>query len=308
MKNLKLLLLIGTFIISQNAFSQLKVLSNGKLAIGGGTGNNAARLNISDTDNSTIYSKCNLSFGWGDAIKSEVNRTDDFTFSGWYNGSRTFMVFGNGDVWSATGIYSSDSTLKSNIKDVKDPMQVLEKLRGVTYSWKNDEKKEKTKHIGLLAQEVEKVLPNIVYKNEEGKEGIAYVELIPYLIEAIKEQQQIIDEQNSRLDDIENNCCNSQGKLKSASLIEENIAKLYQNHPNPFSAQTTIDFKIPQTVSNAQLYICNMNGTLLKNITITQRGSGSLIIRANELNAGMYLYSLVNDGKLIDTKQMLLTK
>ncbi len=128
-----LLFVIAIILTGQSSFCQIKVLSTGKLAIGGGTANNAARLNISDTNNSTFYSKCYLSFGWGDAVKSEVDRADCFTFSGWYNNNRTFMVFGNGDVWSATGIYSSDSTLKSHIEDVKDPLQILNKLRGVTY-------------------------------------------------------------------------------------------------------------------------------------------------------------------------------
>ncbi len=51
-----------------------------------------------------------------------------------------------------------------------------------------------------------------------------------------------------------------------------------------------------------------MTGTLLKTITINQRGVGNITINANELVAGMYLYSLVCDGKTVDTKQMLLTE
>ncbi|VAW25213.1 hypothetical protein MNBD_BACTEROID01-1006 [hydrothermal vent metagenome] len=86
------------------------------------------------------------------------------------------------------------------------------------------------------------------------------------------------------------------------------MAKLYQNSPNPFKTETKIRFEIPQLVNSARLYICNMTGTLLKSIAINQRGPGNVIINANEFNSGMYLYSLVNDGKIIDTKQMLLTE
>ncbi|WP_321289131.1 tail fiber domain-containing protein [uncultured Sunxiuqinia sp.] len=314
MKKLLLFCILSFFAFLFSANAQFKVLSTGKLAINGGTIYNAARVNVSDTDNSTIYSKLFLSSGWGDAIKSQVNRTDGITFSGWYNSSRTFMVFGNGDVWSATNIYSSDSTLKSNIENVKSPTQVINKLRGVTYFMKNDKKTKKTKHSGLLAQEVKAVLPDLVYEDDKGVKGIAYVELIPYLIEAIKEQQQVIDEQNDRLENIENNCCNNDGSLKSATLGKtdqlnlDGTAKLYQNAPNPFSTQTTIRFEIPETVGNAQLYICNMTGSLLKNIAINQRGKGNVVINGNEFKAGMYLYTLVNDGKIIDTKQMLLTE
>ncbi len=90
--------------------------------------------------------------------------------------------------------------------------------------------------------------------------------------------------------------------------LDGDVAKLYQNSPNPFKTETTIRFEIPQSVNSARLYICNMAGTLLKSIVINQRGTGNVIIPENEFNAGMYLYSLVNDGKIIDTKQMLLTE
>ena len=50
-----------------------------------------------------------------------------------------------------------------------------------------------------------------------------------------------------------------------------------------------------------------MNGTLLKSVPVTQIGEGNVTINANEFTAGMYLYSLVCDGKIIDTKQMMLT-
>jgi hypothetical protein len=84
--------------------------------------------------------------------------------------------------------------------------------------------------------------------------------------------------------------------------------KLYQNSPNPFSSKTTIRFEIPQTVQKAQLHLCNMTGSLLKTINLNQRGAGNVMINANEFAAGMYLYSLIIDGRIVDTRQMLLTQ
>jgi hypothetical protein len=137
--------------------------------------------------------------------------------------------------------------------------------------------------------------------------------MIPILLEAIKVQQKQIAEMQGQINAIEDNCC--QNNTKSASIGETettdlygNLPRLYQNAPNPFSSQTTIRFEIPQTVQNAQLHICNMTGSLLKTIQLNQRGEGNVIISGNEFNAGMYLYSLVCDGKIIETKQMLLTK
>lgn len=51
-----------------------------------------------------------------------------------------------------------------------------------------------------------------------------------------------------------------------------------------------------------------MNGVQLKSYPITERGKGNVIIQGSELIAGMYLYALIADGEVIDTKRMILTK
>ena len=61
-------------------------------------------------------------------------------------------------------------------------------------------------------------------------------------------------------------------------------------------------------MQDAALYIYDMNGTQISKHTLTQTGEGALTINANELQAGMYLYSLIADGQVIDTKRMILTK
>lgn len=164
--------------------------------------------------------------------------------------------------------------------------------------------------IGFVAQDLEKIFPEAVFYDEEiDRYFIEYNAVIPVIVEAMKEQQAQIEGLKNDLA----SCC--QGNLKSGfingtdeSNINGNPAKLYQNNPNPFSSQTNIRFEIPETVQNVQLHICNMTGTLLKTITLSQRGSGNETINANEFVAGMYLYSLVTDGKIVDTKQMLLTE
>lgn len=162
--------------------------------------------------------------------------------------------------------------------------------------------------LGFIAQDMEKIIPEaVLYEKDEDKYYIEYNAIIPVIVEAMKEQQAQIDLLKSELAA----CC--EANLKSGSTngmdnVNENQAKLYQNTPNPFSAQTTIRVEIPETVRSAQLHICNMTGILLKTIDVPQRGSGNVIISANEFVAGMYLYSLVCDGKIVETKQMLLTE
>ena len=80
---------------------------------------------------------------------------------------------------------SSDSRLKDNVIKIDDSLSKIEKLRGVSYELKSDPG---TVHIGLIAQEVNKVIPEVVQLDDNSKYyGISYQSLVPVLIEAIKE-------------------------------------------------------------------------------------------------------------------------
>jgi len=80
---------------------------------------------------------------------------------------------------------TSDVTLKYNMQQITNAMEVLEKLTGFQFNWKSDG----IKSYGLSAQDVEKVLPEIVRTREDGFKGINYLNLIAFLIEAIKEMK-----------------------------------------------------------------------------------------------------------------------
>ena len=85
-------------------------------------------------------------------------------------------------------------------------------------------------------------------------------------------------------------------------------AKLYQNAPNPWSSETVIRYCLPQSVAKADIYIYDMQGAQLKCIPAQGRGESQVTLTARDLKAGMYLYALVADGALVDSKQMILTK
>ena len=98
---------------------------------------------------------------------------------------------------------NSDETLKENIKILTDPLEKILQLEGKIYNWKKD--KEKTQHAGLIAQEVEQHIKEVVIDDHaDGKKGIDYNGLIPYLVECIKTQQKQIDTLNDRIASLEN--------------------------------------------------------------------------------------------------------
>ena len=88
----------------------------------------------------------------------------------------------------------------------------------------------------------------------------------------------------------------------------ENIIILDQNSPNPFAEETRITYTIPESVSDAKLLFYDNSGKVLKTVTIEERGEGSLQVYVGNLSSGIYSYSLLADGKLIDTKRMVCNK
>ena len=82
---------------------------------------------------------------------------------------------------------------------------------------------------------------------------------------------------------------------------------LMQNQPNPFNHTTAIRYTLPEDAKNASLRIMDSNGRMLKEVKLADT-KGEVTINAGELNSGSYSYSLIVDGRIIDTKQMILTK
>lgn len=149
----------------------------------------------------------------------------------------------------------------------------------------------------LIAQNVQSIIPEIVYQADSGFLPVNYAELIPYLIQAVKEQNGKIDSLSQLLSQ----------KQFSTNVITNAQGILYQNDPNPFSNSTKIKFYISDNVINAQLLIFDMNGTEKMQMPLDKKDS-YIYINSSQLIPGMYLYSLICDGKEVDTKKMILTK
>lgn len=116
------------------------------------------------------------------------------------------------NIQSGTFAYTaSDASLKKDVKTIPDALGKILKLRGVEFNWKKDN----TPSVGLIAEEVEGVFPQLVGTNPTtGVKGVQYEGLIGPLIEAVKEQQQIIDSQNKKIDSLESRLSALEEKLK----------------------------------------------------------------------------------------------
>jgi hypothetical protein len=108
----------------------------------------------------------------------------------------SYKLYVNGALF-ASSYSGSDNQWKKNVNPINNAQSLVSKLQGVRFDWKKDEFKEKNfdsgRQIGLIAQDVEKVLPEIVRTDPEGYKAVAYDKLTAVLIEAFKEQQNEIN-------------------------------------------------------------------------------------------------------------------
>lgn len=162
-------------------------------------------------------------------------------------------------------------------------------------------------HYGLSTSQLEETFPELVYEKEDGSKAVNYMEMIPLLV-------QTIGELNSRIAELEGGnpaarrtSSNSATTSADASSINPAAGKLLQNTPNPFTERTTIRFTLPDNAVNAYIYIFDMSGKMVKQLPV-DTSMQSITINGYELSAGMYIYSLIVDGKEIDTKRMILSK
>lgn len=117
--------------------------------------------------------------------------------------SPTYKLHVNGRIRSNGINETSDVRFKKNIQVLENSLDKVMKMRGVSYYWRADEFPDKNfdngKDIGVIAQEIEKILPEIVDVDIEGYKSVQYSHLVPVLIEAIKELKAEKDSEISAL-------------------------------------------------------------------------------------------------------------
>jgi len=113
----------------------------------------------------------------------------------------------NGGIRCTSLTETSDVRLKEDIMQIDNPLEKVLTLRGVSFRWRTEEFYEKDlpegRRIGLIAQEVEGTLPEVVSTDNEGYKSVEYGNIVSVLIEAIKAQQAQIEELKLRLDALE---------------------------------------------------------------------------------------------------------
>lgn len=218
----------------------------------------------------------------------------------------------NGNVRGNSFILYSGNLSKSNVKPIESAKDNLLKLMCISYVLnecqldynKNNESLEENqkKHYGFLAQEVNELFPELVYEDDSGAYSIDYISFIPLMLAEIKQQHETIKSLKLELEYLK-----SIEKNKVITISNDNLGELYQNFPNPFYQNTKIEFRVYDKSKNAILNVYDMYGRMVKSYPLNNM-TDYIMINGNELRSGMYMYSLLVDNVLVDTKIMILTE
>ena len=276
------------------------------------------------------------STGLGAGIFGSANGSEtgiDGLYAGYFHGN--MKVTGTID---GTLVSSSDARLKEDVQPLGDNamnrgvgvLQILESLNPVSFKYKQlEEKKEalptgdgedaveeeelpnpvmEKEHFGLIAQELQEVYPNLVYEKDNGYLAVNYTELVPVLMQAIKELNAKVEMLSGK------GSVQLAQSTGTASMSDELLSgddekpSMDQNIPNPFSEKTDIAIFLPESIQTATLYIYDLSGKQIEKHPVEGRGNTVMTIHADKMEAGMYVYSLIADKKVVMTKKMIVVK
>lgn len=179
-----------TIAVNQGGTGQT-TYTNGQLLIGNTTGNTLTKATLTGTSNRLIVTN-----GAG-SITLNVDATHLYTSNGSPVGvNKVVARDANGDfagnkITAIDFDSTSDAQLKENVHTIEDALSIVSELRGVRFDWKESKKES----IGVIAQEVEQIVPEVVSTNSEtGYKSVSYGNLVGLLIEAVKELKSEIDQ------------------------------------------------------------------------------------------------------------------
>ncbi len=252
---------------------------------------------------------------WGRAFSTYVFNPQACAYHLNYNNADRFYVSAQGWLWIQQGSYiGSDESLKDNVTPISDALNLISQLQGVSYNYTEEPDRER---MGFIAQDMENVFPGLVRESQyDGLLGVSYHDIIALLLEGIKEMQSQMETMESMMYSQELDIVSMKNRLSTSGggaaagsgSLQLAMPVLYDNTPNPFDVDTEIQYFLPATYQSASIMIHDMQGGPISSYPLLQSGFGSLLIQGAQMKAGMYLYTLIVDGKIIDSKRMILVE
>lgn len=257
-------------------------------------------------------------------------------WAGYFSGN----VKVDGNVTAANFFQNSDRILKVNIQKEKSSLEKLLELEPVTYTFKPEYQDrlglpDNLQH-GLIAQEVETIFPELVKNqiqestndtekdNETGDEfhykSLNYIGLIPVLIQAVKEQQVLLQKQQQEIDILKRKISEKNGFSETQINTSRNsknnseylsgseiLSRMEQNFPNPANQSTVIRYNISEKCKKAEIVLYRYSDQKIV-YELTPGKEGLLNIDTYNMPTGEYVYELWVDNARAEAKKMIIVK
>ncbi|MCB0791944.1 MAG: tail fiber domain-containing protein [Flavobacteriales bacterium] len=261
------------------------------------------------------------------------------------SGSDIWAMYSEGDQYSTSSSTwnTSDAMFKDNVEDLSDALDLIELLEPKTFTF--DTATYGYMHFssrpqfGMIAQDVENVIPTIVREvhrpadlDSSGNvvhapldfKAMQYGALIPVLVAALKEQQATIDDQASRLDDLEQSlasCCSSMNGSGSQSMTlgsnmgvdapskDKALGSDLTIAPNPFTESTTLSYLLAKA-GQMRLDVSSSEGLHIVTLRSGRQEAGaySMTWNTQDLAAGIYYITLYQDGEQLVRKAVKVSR
>lgn len=183
-----------------NVTSCSNCVGNGDLFVTGGTDNQWGVYDTGANGNQAAHTI----FHWEGDL-------DHLGIAGSATNAYTLTVRGGGTVGASSYHTTSDIRYKKDIENIDNSLEKINNLQGVYFNWNSDSGyNNNSRNIGFIAQDVEKIIPEVVLTDNSGYKSIEYGNLSALLLEGIKQQQQEIDDLKSRIEELESIIKNKQ--------------------------------------------------------------------------------------------------
>ncbi|WP_170110312.1 tail fiber domain-containing protein [Flavilitoribacter nigricans] len=230
------------------------------------------------------------------------------------------------DVTGEIGYDNSSRRDKRNIRELQEDFNALLEMQPKTYTrpWAPDRQE-----IGFIAEDFHDrgLFPLVEYDETGYPDGLRYDKMITYIVPLLQQQREDLELKTERIDRLEDEVAGLKRELEAIKqmilsgqtapadqstgnregVAPEALPYLKQNVPNPFSEDSLIAYYIPEGIQKAELRISDAGGNVVRQFTIHNRGTGQTRLQANSLSDGIYFYYLILDGRIVDTRKMVLT-
>jgi len=222
------------------------------------------------------------------------------------NGGYACVINGTGYI-SGGAWTASDQRLKTNIKPLISSINTIKLLKPKSYNFTADTTDglvfDKRNHLGFLAQDLEKVVPEAVRPGMKGYLAVNYSMIIPVLVKAMQEQQAIIDSLSKVVANLKPVV---EKPAVDVTTPKGAVLQLLQNVPNPTTGKTDISYVVPSKVT-ATLEVHDLNGNSIGKWD-NLKNSNIISIDLSGNMPGVYIYTLYADGCQPVVRSMILAK